>query len=196
MVNPFMTPRQVAWMVTLCVLLGVLVWVGRGGLDIQPSSPSAPVDFQQQETTPQVVALDTEVVDGEEVGRPFLWLVILGRGGVGVVLGRRHGFISSVGLALGGNELVPVDTYANQQFESFRLQTRSSLVFSSTEQAARVTAVSHGTGVCARARVYFPPYQKPLTIHTHLCVYVRLGSADKHHLTLGCIRRRRYRRVV
>ncbi|CAM9310038.1 unnamed protein product, partial [Scytosiphon promiscuus] len=37
--------NKVAWAVTLCVLFGVLVWVGGGGLDIQPSSSSTRDDF-------------------------------------------------------------------------------------------------------------------------------------------------------
>ncbi|CAM9557574.1 unnamed protein product, partial [Ectocarpus sp. 12 AP-2014] len=43
--------NKVALVVTLCVLLGVLMWVGGGGLDIQPSSSS---DEAQHGTTPNV----------------------------------------------------------------------------------------------------------------------------------------------
>ncbi|CAN0289197.1 unnamed protein product [Pylaiella littoralis] len=45
-------------MVTLCVLMGVLVWVGRGGLDIQPSPSSHPPALsQRQAATPRVAPL-------------------------------------------------------------------------------------------------------------------------------------------
>lgn len=50
---------QVAWIVALAVLLGVLVWVGGGGLDLDPSSD---VDDAHQGKTPHGEGLDGKAV--------------------------------------------------------------------------------------------------------------------------------------
>lgn len=56
-------------MVTLCVLMGVLVWVGRGGLDIQPSPSSHPLALsQRQAATPRVVLSDAGAADAPDMG--------------------------------------------------------------------------------------------------------------------------------
>ncbi|CAN0444548.1 unnamed protein product, partial [Ectocarpus sp. 12 AP-2014] len=77
--------NKVALVVTLCVLLGVLMWVGGGGLDIQPSSSSDEAQHGMH-TTPNVsgrgkqgVLFCTSTVGGGEMA-PRLSSLIAPRG--------------------------------------------------------------------------------------------------------------------